>query len=133
MSQIPVRLVAHLFLPVSLRVSRSQLGRLRRRLTALCAGSGRKLVGLVVDRGPASLDPAEHVALVRIALGEADGLVLLRMPLEDAPTDGLLAPHARDAVTILTSEELRARGLLPQRAGQKAATTTALQHAGAPL
>lgn len=86
-------------------------------MLALCAKEDLRLVEVVIDHGPPKRRPEEYPALTRVALGEADGLLIVRSPLyrRTRPADRLEKLCPAGASAWLTADELRAAGMLPQQ------------------
>ena len=110
---MPARLIVQVFTKAAL--SEQEVSTLRARLSEAIEAQGRRLVDLIIDRGPAKRDPAEHESLVRIARGDADGIALFTFPLKLSPKKSadVLGSHLTGAWLSLTAAELADRGLLP--------------------
>jgi hypothetical protein len=84
----------------------------------ICAQEGVLLVDRVIDRGPPKSHPEQYPALVRLARGEADLLLVVRSPLyhanRGAGRDCLEAACEPGPFAWLSLGELRQAGLLPQ-------------------
>lgn len=110
---VPLRLIAQVFAkePPSLQDRAS----LRARLAAVCAENGSDLTDLIFEAEKASRPLADYAALVRIARGEADGLVLTRLPLSLKPRKSRdrLCTLLEGPIRFVSAQELRERGLLP--------------------
>lgn len=125
MDALPARLIAHVFTKEPQPAE--SLVTLRERLSQVCAEHGAMLLDLVLDHEQPARRLLDYPSLVRIARGEADGLVLTRLPLSfDArrSRDRLCSALA-GPLMILTAAELRTRGLLPVRFGRKRAAASA--------
>ena len=114
MLTIPPRIIAHVF--SSETYSHVQLSNLRMRLERACEEEGRSLVDLVIDRGPARENPARHQSLQRIARGDADGILIMRLPLTLQPNKSrdVLGRHLDGPLRFLSKAELAELGLLPK-------------------
>lgn len=123
MDALPARLIAHIF--TSQKTSHQAAATLRAQLAQICADRGTDLVDLIFDTETPSRRLRDYPSLVRIARGEADGIVLARMP------SAFETPKSRDrlcavlegstSIMLLTTEELRTRRLLPARPTPRAA------------
>lgn len=113
MKPIPPRIIAHIF--TKQNIPADELEKLRTRLSATCEEQGRTLVDIVVDQGAAKFDPAEHKSLRRIARGDADGVMLMQLPLTMSPDKSrdVLRSHLDGPLRFLTAADLAERGLLP--------------------
>ncbi|MFO0576766.1 MAG: hypothetical protein U1A78_22410 [Polyangia bacterium] len=119
MDALPARLIAHVFTKEPQPAE--SLVTLRERLSQVCAEHGAMLLDFVLDHEQPARRLLDYPSLVRIARGEADGLVLTRLPLSfdarrsrDRLCAALVGP-----LMILTAAELRTRGLLPVRLGRR--------------
>jgi hypothetical protein len=124
MDALPARLIAHVF--TEQPQPAESLITLRERLAQVCAEHGATLIELVLDHEQPARRLHDYPSLVRIARGEADGLVLTRLPLSfdarrscDRLCAALVGP-----LMILTASELRTRGLLPLRPGRRKRSPT---------
>lgn len=115
MDTLPARIIIQVFTKAEL--SETELTRLRAQLVNGLESQGRRLVDLIIDRGPAKRDPAEHESLVRIARGDADGIGLFTFPLRLSPSPrksaDVLGSHLTGPFLFLNAAELADRGLLP--------------------
>lgn len=117
MDALPARLIAHIFTPQ--KPSHQAAATMRAQLAQICAESGADLVDLIFDTETPSRRLRDYPSLVRIARGEADGIVLARIPsaVERPKSRDRLCAELEGAASImlLTTEELRTRRLLPAR------------------
>lgn len=113
MLTIPPRIIAHLF--ASKAYSPEEITSLRTQLEKVCEEQGRALVDLILDYGPAREDPGHHQSLQRIAQGDADGILIMRLPLTLQPNKSrdVLGRHLDGPLLFLNAAELAERGLLP--------------------
>lgn len=113
MENMPARLIVQVFTKAEL--SEKEVSKLRAQIAEGIEAQGRRLVDLVIDRGPPKRDPAEHESLVRIARGDADGIALFTFPLKLSPKKSadVLGSHLKGPWLSLTAAELADRGLLP--------------------
>ena len=113
MKPIPPRIIAHIFAKQS--IPAEDLEKLRAQLSTTCEAQGRTLVDLIVDQGGAKLDPSDHKSLQRIARGDADGVMLMQLPLTMTPdkSHDVLRSQLDGPVRFLTAADLAVRGLLP--------------------
>lgn len=113
MKPIPPRIIAHIF--TKQNIPAEQLEKLRAQLSATCEAQGRALVDIIVDQAGAKSDPAEHESLRRIARGDADGVMLMQLPLTMTPDKSrdVLRSQLDGPVRFLTAADLAERGLLP--------------------
>lgn len=109
----PARLIAQVFTkqPPSLQDRAS----LHARLATLCAENGADLTDLLFEAERPSRCPSDYPALVRVARGEADGIVLTRLPLSLSPRKSRdrLCALLEGPIRLVSAQELRERGLLP--------------------
>lgn len=119
MEALPARLIAHVFAKQT--PSRRSIATLRAQLAQVCAERGADLVDLLFDTETPSRRPADYPSLVRIAHGEADGIMLTRLPLAfvHRKSRDHLCAVLEGPLMILTAEELRTRGLLPVSPAQR--------------
>jgi hypothetical protein len=96
-------------------MTKAQLAKARRFIAESYEKEGRRLVDLVIDYGPPKLDPAEHESILKIARGDADGIIILEYPIAGVPTPSGDILHAQLAgpFVVLTAAELADRGLIP--------------------
>lgn len=109
----PARLIAQVFAkqPPALR----ERATLRAQLAAICAENGSDLIDLLFEEEKPSRRLADYGSLVRIARGEADGLVITRLPLSLKPRKSrdCLCALLDGPIRLISAQELRERGLLP--------------------
>lgn len=131
MDTLPSRLIAHVF--VETFPSPKARAELRRNLEQVCLRDGSCLVDLIFDHERANRQPSDYPSLLRIAAGEADGLLLVRMPLSlDAqPTVDLLCGELTPPLCMLDKAALKSRGLLPKPAPRRAAPARSKQRQAA--
>lgn len=117
MKPAPQRLILQVFTTPKWNLTDDQIAQLRALAQNGIAAEGGQLVDFIVDRGPPKRDPAEHASLMRIARGEADGLVIMQFPLYRGRTrkrtPDVLASQLAGPFLMLTSGDLVARGLMP--------------------
>lgn len=113
MKPAPQRIIAHIFMKTEL--PSAHIAKMRTQMEGICEAEGHALVDLIIDRGPPKRDAAEHASLLRIARGEADGLMLSQMPLTLTPKKSadVLLSHLDGPIVFLKAAELAERGLLP--------------------
>lgn len=113
MQTVPARIIVQIFTKEALEPA--QYESIREQMARLLAEQGKRLIDLVVDHGPAKSDPAEHSSLVRIAQGEADGIVLCSSPVRFTPKNSadILEKHLSGPLVLLNAADLADRGLLP--------------------
>lgn len=113
MQTVPARIIVQIFTKEALEPA--QYESIREQMARLLAEQGKRLIDVVVDSGPAKRDPAEHSSLVRIALGEADGILLCSSPVRFTPKNSadVLEKHLSGPLVILNAADLADRGLLP--------------------
>ena len=121
----PPRLIAHVFAETS--PPPETVAKLYAQLAQVCAREGSRLVDLIFDRELPDRQPSDYPSLVRIASGEADGIVIARLPLsmEARPTSDLLCSVLAPPLCMFNAAELESRGLLPKVAARKHATPLA--------
>jgi hypothetical protein len=121
MDTLPRRLIAHVFAE-KFPPARSR-ARLREQLTEVCKREGSCLLDLVFDHERAERQPSDYSSLLRIAAGEADGLLLVRLPLslEVYPTMDLLCSALTPPLCMLDKATLVHRGLLPRSPARRRA------------
>ena len=109
----PPRLIAHVFAETS--PPPETVTKLYAQLAQVCAREGSRLVDLIFDRELPDRQPSDYPSLVRIASGEADGIVIARLPLsmEARPTSDLLCSALAPPLCMYNAAELEIRGLLP--------------------
>lgn len=114
MDNPPPRLIAHVFAEIS--PSPEAIAKLHAQLASVCAREGSRLVALIFDRERADRQPGDYSSLVSVASGEADGLVIARLPLsiEARPTSDLLCSALTAPLCMFNKAELEIRGLLPK-------------------
>lgn len=121
----PPRLIAHIFaeeFPPS-----EIIAKLYAQLAQVCTKEGSRLVDIIFDHELADRQPDDYPSLVRIACGEADGLVIARLPLsmEARPTLDLLCSALTPPLCMYNAVELESRGLLPKVAVRRQASSLA--------
>lgn len=121
----PPRLIAHVFTKATLPPE--LISKLYAQLAQVCAVAGSRLLDLIFDRELAGRQPSDYPSLVRIASGEADGLVIARLPLsiEARPTSDLLCSALTPPLCMFNAAELESRGLLPMVAARRQAAPLA--------
>lgn len=125
MDNPPPRLIAHVFAEIS--PPPETIAKLYAQLAQVCAREGSRLVDLIFDRELADRQPSDYPSLMRIASGEADGLVIARLPLsiEARPTSDLLCSALIPPLCMYNAAELESRGLLPKVATRRQAAPLA--------
>ncbi len=125
MDNPPPRLIAHVFAEVS--PPPEMIAKLYAQLAQVCAREGSQLVDLIFDRELANRQPSDYPSLIRIASGQADGLVIARLPLsiEARPTSDLLCSALTPPLCMYNAAELESRGLLPKVAARRQAAPLA--------
>lgn len=110
----PPRLIAHVFAETF--PPPETIAKLYAQLAQVCASQGSRLVDLIFDQEQVQRQPSDYPSLVRIASGEADGLVIARLPLsmEARPTPDLLCSALAPPLCLFNAAELESRGLLPK-------------------
>lgn len=114
MQTIPPRVILHVF--SSEELTEANIAQLRDKTIEILEAQGRALIDLVVDCGPPKRDAADHESLMRIARGEADGIMLMQYPLRITPKksrDILGSQITSMFPLVLSAAELAERGLLP--------------------
>lgn len=121
----PPRLIAHVFAEVS--PPNEVVTKLYAQLAQVCAREGSRLVDLIFDRELSDRQPSDYPSLVRIASGEADGIVIARLPLsmEVRPTSDLLCSALAPPLCMFNAAELESRGLLPKVTARRQAAPLA--------
>lgn len=141
MQPIPPRIIAHIWTTETYTAER--IASLRTRIARDLEAQGRALVDLLLDRGYPKGDPVEHESLRRIAKGEADGVMLMRLPvtMTGEQSRDVLLKHLDGPIRFLNAAELAELGLLPGGTRYKphrtltdaARLAAALHAAGMPL
>ena len=111
MQTILPRIIAHIFAPHDLPTR--EVARLKSQMSETCQAQGCALIGVIVDRGPPKADPAEHISLQRIAFGDADELIVIRMPglIPSGKSPDVLLSRLDRPVQIFSTAQLACRGL----------------------
>lgn len=87
---------------------------MRAQMAAYLAERGQSLVDLIVECGPSKRDPSEHISLVRVARGEADGVCLFAFPARMSHrSSDVLGRYLTGPAAAFTAAQLAERGLLP--------------------
>lgn len=125
MDNPPPRLIAHIFAEIP--PPPETIAKLYEQLTQVCASEGSRLVDLSFDRELPDRQPSDYPSLVRIASGEADGIVIARLPLsmEARPTLDLLCSALAPPLCMYNAAELESRGLLPKIAVRRQTSSPA--------
>lgn len=90
---------------------------MRAKMAAYLAERGQTLVDLIVECGPIKRDPSEHISLIRVSRGEADGVCLFAFPARMSHrSSDVLGQHLTGPAAAFTAAQLAERGLLPGRA-----------------
>jgi len=95
---------------------------MRAQMAAYLAERDQVLVDLIVECGPIKADPSEHISLVRVARGEADGICLFPFPARMNPprSSDVLGRYLIGPCAAFTAAELGERGLLPEAVTERA-------------